>query len=98
MSHRRRKSDAKADIPRELKNSLIHSQPGLLAFVNSYSRRVSASDFFGISEHFHQAHLVRITFGAFAVWQNPFGMLRSQVVMNLSQKLGVGLDSVNHSY
>ena len=47
-------------------------------------------------EEVHQARLVRITRGRFAVWLNPFGMLDPQVIMNLSPKLGVGVDLVKH--
>ena len=43
-------------------------------------------------ELFHQARLVRITNGAFAIWLDPFGMLDPQVVMNLLPELAVGVD------
>ena len=45
-------------------------------------------------EQFHEARLVRITHWAFAIWLDPFGMLDSEVVVNLLPKLGVGVDLV----
>ena len=47
-------------------------------------------------EQFHQARLVRITNGAFAIWLDPFGMLDPQVVMNLLLELAVGVDLMRH--
>jgi len=38
-----------------------------------------------------QARLVKIAHGRLAAWLDPFGMLPSQVVMNLSLKLGHGV-------
>jgi hypothetical protein len=35
------------------------------------------------TEQIHEPRLVGIAHGGFAVWQNPFGMLSSEVVMNL---------------
>ena len=49
-------------------------------------------------EQFHEARLVRITRGGFAIWLDPFGMLDPQVVVNLVQELGVGVDLVRHGY
>jgi len=45
-------------------------------------------------EQFHEARLVGITHGGFAIWLDPFGMLDPQVVVNLSLELGVGMDLV----
>jgi hypothetical protein len=45
-------------------------------------------------EQFHEARLVRITHGGFAIWLNPFGMLDSEVVVNLLPELDVGVDLV----
>jgi hypothetical protein len=45
-------------------------------------------------EQFHEARLVRITDGGFAIWLDPFGMLDSQIVVNLLPELGVGVDLV----
>jgi hypothetical protein len=45
-------------------------------------------------EQFHEACLVRITRGGFAIWQDPFGMLDPEVVVNLSPKLDVSVDLV----
>jgi len=41
-----------------------------------------------------QARLVKIAHGRLAAWLNPFGMLPSQVVVNLSLKLGHGVGRV----
>jgi hypothetical protein len=45
-------------------------------------------------EQFHEARLIRITHWGFAIWLDPFGMLDPQVVVNLVQELGVGVDLV----
>src|SRR5438034_901262 len=45
-------------------------------------------------EQFHEARLVRITHGGFAIWLDPFGMLNWRVVVKLLQELGVGVDMV----
>ena len=47
-------------------------------------------------QHFREARLVRIAHGGFTIWLDPFGMLNPQVVVNLLQELGVGVDSVRH--
>jgi hypothetical protein len=49
-------------------------------------------------QQLHEARLIRITHGRFAVWLHPFGMLEPQVVVNLSPKLGVRVDLVKHGY
>jgi len=41
-----------------------------------------------------QARLVKIAHGRFAAWLDPFGMLPSQVLVNLSLKLGHGVGRV----
>ena len=43
-------------------------------------------------EQFHQARLVRITHGGFAIWFDPFGVLNPKVVVNLLPKLRVTVD------
>jgi len=48
------------------------------------------------AEQFHEARLVRITHGGFAIWLDPFGMLEPQIVVNLLQEFGVGVDLVSH--
>jgi hypothetical protein len=48
------------------------------------------------AEQFHQARLVRIACGAFAIWLDPFGMLDPQIVVNLLPELAVGMDLVKH--
>jgi hypothetical protein len=45
-------------------------------------------------EELTQARLVKIAHRRFAAWLNPFGMLLSQVVVNLMLKLGHGVDRV----
>jgi len=47
-------------------------------------------------EQFHETRLVRIAHGGLAIWPDPFGMLDPEVVVNLSPKLGVGVDLVRH--
>ncbi|PYJ88332.1 MAG: hypothetical protein DME71_13325 [Verrucomicrobia bacterium] len=49
-------------------------------------------------EQFHEARLVRITHGGFAIWLDPFGMLDPQIVVNLLLELGVGVDLMKHGY
>ena len=43
-------------------------------------------------EHLHEACLVRIAHGRFAIWLDPFGMLDPQVVVNLLLELRVSVD------
>ena len=50
------------------------------------------------AEQFHEARLVRITHGGFAIWLDPFGMLEPEVVVNLLPKLGVGVDLVRRGH
>jgi hypothetical protein len=47
-------------------------------------------------QHFRQARVVRITLGGFAIWLDPFGMLASQVVVNLLLEFGVRVNWVKH--
>jgi len=47
-------------------------------------------------DQFHEAGVVRITYGGLATWLHPFGMLEPQVVVNLLPKLGVSADLVRH--
>jgi hypothetical protein len=56
----------------------------------SSSDRLVGSPLRQCVEQFHEAHLVRITLGGFAIWLDPFGMSSPQVVVNLLPKLGVG--------
>ena len=49
-------------------------------------------------EQHHEARLVRITNRRLAIWLHPFGMLQTQVVVNLLPKLGVRMDLVKHGY
>jgi hypothetical protein len=43
-------------------------------------------------EQFHEARLVRITHGGSAIWLDPFGMLNSEIFVNLSLELLVGVN------
>jgi hypothetical protein len=45
-------------------------------------------------EELAQARLVKIAHWRFAAWLNPFGMLPSEVVVNLLLKLGHGVGRV----
>jgi hypothetical protein len=45
-------------------------------------------------EQLAQTRLVKITHWRFAIWLDPFGMLPSQVVVNLLLKLGQSVDRV----
>ena len=47
-------------------------------------------------EQFHKAHLVGITDGGFAIWFNPIGVLKPQIVMNLLPEFGVRMNLVRH--
>src|SRR2546429_207645 len=48
------------------------------------------------AEQFPEARLVRITRRGAAIGVNPVGMLDPQIVVNLLQELGVGVDIVRH--
>ena len=50
------------------------------------------------SERFHEARLVRITHGRFAIWLDPFGMLDPEVVVNLLPELSVGVDLMRRGF
>ena len=50
------------------------------------------------SEQFHEARLVRIAHGRFAIWLHPFGMLDPEVVVNLLPELGVRVDLMKHGH
>ena len=60
--------------------------------MNSSDRLVGSPVCVKTVEQFHEARIVRITHGGFAIWLDPFGMLDSQVVVNLLLELGVGVD------
>jgi hypothetical protein len=49
-------------------------------------------------EQSHETRLVRITHRGLSTWLDPFGMLDPQVVVNLLQELGVGVDLVRHGH
>ena len=48
-------------------------------------------------EQFHEPRLVLIALGALAIWLDPFGMLRSQIVVNLPLQFRVSVDLSGHS-
>ena len=48
------------------------------------------------AEQFRKARLVRIAHGTLAIGLDPFGMLDSQIVVNLFLELSVGVDLVMH--
>jgi hypothetical protein len=62
------------------------------------SSRLVGSRSRGCIEQFHEARLVGITHGAFAIWLDPFGMLDPQVVVDLLPKLGVTVDLVRRGH
>ena len=81
-----RESDERVAIP---------SPKTSVAFVGGQRRRAIGSDLFEVSEQFHEPRFIRITDGRFTVWLHPFGMLDSEVVMDLLPKLGVSVNAVS---
>src|SRR5262245_56439665 len=69
-----------------------------VAFVRRCIRHAVGSDFFQVSEQFHEAYLIRITDRRFTIWLHPFGMLDSEVVMDLPPKLGVSVNVVSRRH
>jgi hypothetical protein len=65
------------------------------AFVDRRAGRTVDSDPFQVGEQFHEAHLIRITDRRFTIWLHPFGVLDSEVVMDLPPKLGVSVNVVS---
>ena len=59
---------------------------------------VSAQPFRVSVEQFHEARFVKITHRGLAIWLDPFGMSKAQVVVNLLAKFGIGADLVRHGY
>ena len=51
-----------------------------------------------IIEQFHQARLVRVAHGRFAIWLDPFRVLNPEVVMNLLPELHVSMDLMMQRY
>jgi hypothetical protein len=47
-------------------------------------------------EQFHEARVVRITQGGFAIRLDPFGMLDTEVIVNLLPELRVSADLMTH--
>jgi len=47
-------------------------------------------------EHFRETRLVRIAYGGFAIWLDPFGVLDPQIVVNLLLEFGVRVDWMRH--
>jgi hypothetical protein len=62
------------------------------------SSRLVGSGWRECIEQFHEARLVGITHGAFAIWLDPFGVLNPQVVVDLLPKLGVTVDLVRRGH
>ena len=48
------------------------------------------------AEHFREARVVRITLWGFAIWLDPFGMLDSQIAVNLLLEFGVRVNWMRH--
>jgi hypothetical protein len=59
--------------------------------MNSSGRLVGSQPFERV-EQFHQARLVSVTHGGSAIWLDPFGMLNSEIFVNLSLELLVGVN------
>src|SRR5215475_6733388 len=57
--------------------------------------RAAGSDLFEVSKQFHEAHLIRVTDWRFTIWLHPFGMLDSEIVMDLLSKLWVSVNVVS---
>ena len=68
----------------------------LLEGVMRSSDRLVGSPLRQCIEQLDETRLVRITHRGFAIWLNPFGMLDSQVVVNLLPELSVCVDLVRH--
>jgi hypothetical protein len=43
-------------------------------------------------EKFHQARLIRVAHGRFAIWPDPLRVLSSEIVVNLLPELHVSVD------
>jgi hypothetical protein len=43
-------------------------------------------------EQFHQARLIRVALGRFAIWLDPFRVLNPEIVVNLLPELHVSMD------
>src|SRR5262249_691062 len=69
-----------------------------LVCVDGRGVRATNSDVFQITEQFHEAHLIRITDRRFTIWLHPFGMLHSEVVVDLPPKLDVSVNVVSLHY
>ena len=59
--------------------------------MNSSGRLVGSQPFERV-EHSHQARLVSVTHWGSAIWLDPFGMLNSEIFVNLSLELLVGVN------
>ena len=60
--------------------------------------RAVSADPFQISEQFHEPYLIRIAHGRLTIWLHPFGMLDSEVVMDLLSKLAVSVNLRSHRH
>ena len=82
--------------PELLRRRGVDSVQSLFESVMNSSDRLVGSRSRESVEQFHEARLVRIARGAFAIWLDPFGMLDPQIVMNLLPELSVSVDLVKH--
>ena len=57
-----------------------------------------SSDLFDIGEQFHEPNFIRIAHGRLTIWLHPFGMLDSEVVMDLLSKLSVSMNLMSHRH
>jgi hypothetical protein len=75
-----------------------HLLPSSSLFENAISRsdRLVGSASHQTAEQFCEARLVRIAHGTLAIGLDPFGMLDSQIVVNLLLEFRVGVDLVIH--
>src|SRR5262245_831399 len=76
---------------------LTGANNGLVALCFACVPAVS-SHVFQVGEQFNETRLVRITYGRFTIWLHPFGMLDSQIVMDLLPKLCVSVDLMSHGH
>jgi hypothetical protein len=81
-----------AVLPQLLRSYCAESVCSLFEKPMRINNRLSEFSWRQTTEQFHQARLVRITHGRFAIWLDPFGVLNPKVVVNLLPKLHVSVD------
>jgi hypothetical protein len=47
-------------------------------------------------EQFHETRFMLVAFGALSIWLDPFGMLRTQIFVNLPLEFSVIVDLARH--